>query len=76
MGARFYTDVQARLSPASADPVGLAVGVNNLFKTKAPGCFSCGLNNFDPTAYDVPGRYFYARAIREDVGPTACQCQG
>jgi len=23
---------------------------------------SCGLNNFNPTTYDVPGRYLYARA--------------
>ena len=36
--------------------------VNNLFKTKAPGCFTCDINNFDPTVYDLPGRYFYARA--------------
>jgi len=38
------------------------VGANNLFKEKAPGCFSCDINNFDPTVYDLPGRFFYARA--------------
>ena len=42
--------------------LGLAFGVNNLFNTKAPGCNTCDLNNFDPTMYDIPGRYFYARA--------------
>ena len=63
MNARFYTDVQLRFTPASfADRFGFAVGVNNLFKTKAPGCFTCDINNFDPTVYDIPGRYFYARA--------------
>jgi len=39
-----------------------ALGVNNLFNVKAPGCISCDLNNFDPTAYDLPGRYYYVRA--------------
>ena len=41
--------------------VGIALGVNNLFNTKAPGCDTCDLNNFDPTMYDIPGRYYYAR---------------
>ena len=63
MDARFYTDLQLRWTPTSfADRFGFALGVNNLFKTKAPGCFTCDINNFDPTVYDVPGRYFYARA--------------
>jgi iron complex outermembrane receptor protein len=63
MNARFYTDLQLRwTSPDFADHFGFALGVNNLFKTKAPGCFTCDINNFDPTVYDVPGRYFYARA--------------
>ena len=63
MDAKFYTDVQLRWLPqAFKDQYGFALGVNNLFNTKAPGCFTCDLNNFDPTVYDVPGRYFYARA--------------
>ena len=28
----------------------------------APGCVTCDINNFDPTTYDLLGRYFYARA--------------
>jgi iron complex outermembrane receptor protein len=63
MGSKFYTDLQLRWTAASfADNFGFALGVNNLFKTKAPGCFTCDINNFDPTVYDLPGRYFYARA--------------
>ena len=63
MDAKFYTDLQLRwTSPSFADRFGFAIGVNNLFKTKAPGCVTCDINNFDPTMYDVPGRYFYARA--------------
>ncbi len=59
----FYTDLQLRWqSPAFADKFGFALGVNNLFDVKAPGCFGCDVNGFDPTTYDVPGRYLYARA--------------
>jgi iron complex outermembrane receptor protein len=62
LNAKFYTDLQLRWTPGFLnEQVGLALGVNNLFKTKAPGCITCDLNNFDPTMYDLPGRYFYAR---------------
>ncbi|MBL8649378.1 MAG: TonB-dependent receptor [Sphingopyxis sp.] len=61
--ARFYTDLQLRWFPADApDSFGFALGVNNLFNTRAPGCISCDINNFDPTAYDLPGRFYYVRA--------------
>jgi len=60
---RFYTDLQLRWSPNWLNhQFGFAVGANNLLNTKAPGCFSCDLNNFDPTMYDVPGRFYYIRA--------------
>jgi iron complex outermembrane receptor protein len=62
MRSRFYTDVQLRFTTGEDDAFGFALGVNNLFKTRAPGCVTCDINNFDPTAYDLPGRYFYARA--------------
>jgi iron complex outermembrane receptor protein len=41
---------------------GFALGANNLFDVDPPACFTCGLNNMDPTTYDVPGTFFYARA--------------
>lgn len=63
LNARLYIDLQLRfISQAFADRFGFALGVNNLFDKDPPGCISCGLNNFDPTTYDVPGRYLYARA--------------
>lgn len=59
----FYTDVQLRWnSPDFADNFGFALGVNNLFDIKAPGCLSCETNNLAISVHDVPGRYFYARA--------------
>lgn len=63
LGSKFYTDLQLRWqSPDFADHFGFALGVNNLFNTKAPACFTCDVNGFDPTTYDTPGRYLYARA--------------
>jgi iron complex outermembrane receptor protein len=62
MNSRLYVDAQARFTPSwLSNGLGFAIGVNNLFDKDPPGCISCGLNNFDPTTYDVPGRYYYAR---------------
>jgi iron complex outermembrane receptor protein len=60
MDSRFYTDVQLRWN--INDTFGFALGANNLFNVDPPACFTCGLNNMDPTTYDVPGTFFYARA--------------
>jgi iron complex outermembrane receptor protein len=60
MGATFYTDVQLRWNVS--EEFTFALGVNNLLGEDPPPCFTCGLNNIDPTTYDVPGRFFYARA--------------
>lgn len=63
LDSRLYVDTQLRFTPGwLSEGLGFAVGVINLFDKDPPGCFSCGLNNFDPTTYDVPGRYYYARA--------------
>jgi iron complex outermembrane receptor protein len=62
MNSRLYVDAQARFTPSwMSNGLGFAIGVNNLFDKDPPGCISCGLNNMDPTTYDVPGRYYYAR---------------
>ncbi|NEX91703.1 TonB-dependent receptor [Caulobacter sp. 17J65-9] len=63
LDARTYFDAQFRWRPEMFDDqFGLAFGVNNLFDKDPPGCVSCGLNNYDPNAYDAPGRFFYLRA--------------
>jgi iron complex outermembrane receptor protein len=62
LGSRLYTDIQGRWDPQFwGSRLGFAVGVNNLFDLNPPGCISCGLNNMDPSTYDIPGRYYYAR---------------
>ncbi len=35
--------------------------MNNLFNSHTPGCVTCDINNIDPTLYNTPGRYYYAR---------------
>jgi iron complex outermembrane receptor protein len=63
LDSRFYVDVQLRWSPDwFGEGLGFAIGANNVFDSDPPGCISCGLNNMDPTTYDVPGTFFYARA--------------
>ena len=62
--ATFYTDAQLRWTPKFNfffHDIQLAVGANNIFNVKTPGCVSCDTNNMDPTTYDTPGRYYYAR---------------
>ena len=62
MNDKFYTDLQLRWNPTFlSHQFGFAVGANNLLNTRAPGCFTCDINNFDPTMYDIPGRYYYGR---------------
>lgn len=62
LNSRLYVDAQLRYTPSWLNnQFGFAIGVNNLFDKDPPGCITCGLNNMDPTTYDVPGRYYYAR---------------
>ena len=60
LDATWYTDVQLGWR---ADRFTLAAGVTNLFDQDPPGCFSCDLNNYDPTTYDIPGRFGYVRIV-------------
>ncbi len=62
MASRFYSDVQLTFEPSFLDNrATLTVGVNNVFNQDPPGCFTCSINNFDPTTYDVPGQFGYVR---------------
>ena len=62
MDSVFYTDAQLRFTPAAwGERFGIAIGANNLFDVKTPGCVSCESNNFSQTVHDLPGRYYYAR---------------
>lgn len=59
--SRTLFDAQARWNPNFMKDLGVAVGVNNIFKKANPVCTTCGIPNYDPNFYDIPGRYFYGR---------------
>ena len=62
LGSRFYVDAQLNWAlPVLENRVTLTVGGNNLTDKDPPGCFTCSINNYDPTTYDVPGRFYYGR---------------
>ena len=62
LGSRFYGDIQLQLRPNWWDEkLALTAGINNVFDKDPPACFSCSLNNYDPTTYDIPGRFGYIR---------------
>ena len=60
----YYTDLQGNWRPAAMDNrLTLTLGINNVTDEDPPPCFSCALNGFDATTYDVPGIFTYVRAI-------------
>jgi iron complex outermembrane recepter protein len=62
LASRFYVDAQLNWTPPVMDHrITLTVGGNNLTDKDPPGCFTCSINNFDPTSYDVPGPFYYGR---------------
>jgi iron complex outermembrane receptor protein len=58
-----YHDVQVSWTDAF-HLTGLKVeaGVNNLFGSNPPICFTCTLNGYDAGTYDLPGAFWNARA--------------
>jgi len=59
----FYLDLQGNWRPAAlSDQLLLTFGINNITNEDPPPCFSCALNGFDATTYDIPGVFWYARA--------------
>ncbi len=62
LAPRLYSDLQLQFRPSFMDSrFAITFGVNNLFDVDPPACFSCSLNNYDPTTYDVPGQFGYVR---------------
>ncbi len=62
LSSRLYVDAQINYTlPMLNHGVTLTVGGNNLTDRDPPGCFTCSINNYDPTTYDIPGQFFYGR---------------
>jgi iron complex outermembrane receptor protein len=63
LGAQVYNDVQVTWTPPQFDnALVITGGVNNLFNNDPPDCYSCVLNGFNATTYDVPGIFGYLTA--------------
>ncbi|MCG8436432.1 MAG: TonB-dependent receptor, partial [Gammaproteobacteria bacterium] len=61
LGSTTYHDIQVTYSFTSLQ-LDVTLGVENAFDKEPPLCFSCSLNGYDASTYDVPGRFFYVRA--------------
>ncbi len=58
-----FNDVQLTYTPeALGGNFDITLGINNVFEEDPPDCYSCSLNGYDPSTYDVPGRFTYLRA--------------
>jgi iron complex outermembrane receptor protein len=57
-----YNDLRVTWLPAFDPRLTITAGVNNLFNADPPACFSCALNGFNPSTYDVPGVFGYLNA--------------
>lgn len=62
LGTTVYTDVTATWRPKSLPDLTVSAGVNNLLNIDPPTCYSCALNGFNGTTYDVPGTFGYLSA--------------
>ena len=64
LDATVYNDLQLTWDRAlSVDGLRLNLGVNNLFDEEPPACFSCSLNGYDASTYDLPDRFIYLQAV-------------
>lgn len=61
IGSTTYHDVQGSYNMDSIGTT-FTLGIRNLFSKQPPSSTVQELNNFDPTLYDVPGRFMYGRA--------------
>ena len=62
LDAVVYNDVQIAWHDAfSLKGLKLEGGVNNLFGVNPPVCYTCTLNGYDASTYDLPGAFWYVR---------------
>jgi iron complex outermembrane receptor protein len=62
LGSTVYHDVQISFGPPQIQNLQLTLGILNLTDKDPPICLSCSLNGYDPSTYDIPGRFGYIRA--------------
>jgi iron complex outermembrane receptor protein len=63
MDATTYVDIQGSYAPEQLEGWTFTLGINNVLDEDPPFCFSCALNSFDASTYDVPGMFWYGRVV-------------
>ena len=61
LGSTTYHDLQVSLATNWIADMRLTGGVNNVTDKDAPFCYSCSLNGYDASNYDLPGRFYYLK---------------
>lgn len=62
LDATVYNDLQVTWRPEiQHGALAVTAGINNIFDEDPPACYSCAINGFDATLYDVPGQFLYMR---------------
>ena len=62
LGSTTFNDVQVTYAPKAYENVVFSAGINNVFDKSPPACYSCSLNGYDPSTYDLPGQFGYITA--------------
>lgn len=62
LGSTIYHDVQVSFAPSQVEGLQLTLGILNVTDKDPPPCITCSLNGYDPSTYDIPGRFGYVRA--------------
>lgn len=61
LDSTLYNDIVATYFVGDGN-LSISFGINNVFDEDPPICYSCSLNGYDASTYDVPGRFYYMRA--------------
>lgn len=63
LDSTMFNDAQVTYRPSRMDGnLSITLGINNIFSEDPPACYSCSLNGYDPSTYDMPGNFTYLRA--------------
>lgn len=63
LDSTIFNDAQVTWRPSQMDDAfTITLGITNIFSEDPPACYSCSLNGYDPSTYDMPGTFTYLRA--------------
>ena len=64
LDSTIFNDFRGSYIPSALEGnLELTLGINNAFDEDPPDCYSCSLNGYDPSTYDVPGRFWYVSVL-------------